>query len=104
MYGAVCKWVPRRWLQNGSHSPNSALRSNPATLGPKGSLFLTRPTLFDYLASREDLEWRSSDVFNWISEGKLDLRLEYFYPLAEARAAHEALEARMTTGKVILKP
>ena len=77
---------------------------NPATLGPKGSLFLTRPTLFDYLATREDLEWRSSDVFNWISEGKLDLRLEYFYPLAEARAAHEALEARMTTGKVILKP
>ena len=77
---------------------------NPATLGPKGSLFLTRPTLFDYLATREDLEWRSSDVFNWISEGKLDLRLEHFYPLAEAQAAHEALEGRMTTGKVILKP
>ena len=77
---------------------------NPANLGPKGSLFLTLPTLFDYLATREDLEWRSSDVFNWISEGKLDLRLEYFYPLAEARAAHEALEGRMTTGKVILKP
>lgn len=77
---------------------------NPATLGPKGSLFLTRPTLFDYLATREDLEWRSSDVFNWISEGKLDLRLEHFYPLSEAQAAHEALEGRMTTGKVILKP
>ena len=77
---------------------------NPATLGPKGSRFLTRPTLFDYLATREDLEWRSGDVFKWISEGNLDLRLEHFYPLAEARAAHEALEGRQTTGKVILKP
>ncbi len=77
---------------------------NPATLGPKGSLFLTRPTLFDYLASREDLDWRSGDLFNWIAEGKLNLRLEHFFPLAEARAAHEALEGRKTTGKVILTP
>ncbi len=77
---------------------------NPATLGPKGSLFLTRPTLFDYLASREDLDWRSGDLFNWIADGKLSLRLEHFFPLAEARAAHEALEGRQTTGKVILTP
>lgn len=77
---------------------------NPATLGPKGSLFLTRPTLFDYIAERKDLEWRSGDVFKWISEGKLKLRLEHFYPLAEAQAAHEALEGRLTTGKVILTP
>ncbi|GAB5501282.1 MAG: quinone oxidoreductase [Pseudohongiellaceae bacterium] len=77
---------------------------NPATLGPKGSLFLTRPTLFDYLATREDLDWRSGDIFKWITEGKLDLRLEHFFPLAEARAAHEALEGRKTTGKVILTP
>lgn len=77
---------------------------NPATLGPKGSLFLTRPTLFDYLATREDLEWRSGDIFKWIGEGKLKLRLEHFFPLVEARAAHEALEGRKTTGKVILTP
>lgn len=77
---------------------------NPATLGPKGSLFLTRPTLFDYTADRESLEWRSSDVFKWIDEGKLRLRLEHFYPLAEARAAHDALEGRKTTGKIILTP
>ena len=77
---------------------------NPATLGPKGSLFLTRPTLFDYLASREDLEWRSGDVFNWISDGILQLRVEHFYPLAEAQSAHRALEGRKTTGKVILRP
>ena len=77
---------------------------NPATLGPKGSLFLTRPTLFDYVASREDLEWRSGDVFKWIGEGKISLRLEHFFPLVEAQAAHEALEGRRTTGKVILTP
>jgi len=77
---------------------------NPATLGPKGSLFLTRPTLFDYVATREDLEWRSGDVLRWIGEGKIKLRLEHFFPLVEAKAAHEALEGRQTTGKVILTP
>ena len=77
---------------------------NPATLGPKGSLFLTRPTLFDYLATREDLDWRSGDVFNWIAEGKLNLRLEHFYPLAEVQQAHQDLEGRKTTGKIILQP
>lgn len=77
---------------------------NPATLGPKGSLFLTRPTLFAYTADRESLVWRSSDVFNWIKEGKLKLRVEHFFPLAEAQEAHRALEGRKTTGKVILTP
>ncbi len=77
---------------------------NPATLGPKGSLFLTRPTLFDYVASRADLEWRSGEVLQWITEGKIKLRLEHFFPLAEVQQAHEALEGRKTTGKVILTP
>ncbi len=77
---------------------------NPATLGPKGSLFLTRPTLFDYLATREDLDWRSGDVFKWIADGKLKMRLEHFYPLAEVQKAHSDLESRKTTGKLILKP
>ena len=77
---------------------------NPATLAPKGSLFLTRPVLFDYTATRADLQRRSDDVFGWIKDGSLKLRLEHFYPLAEARAAHEDLEGRRTTGKVILTP
>lgn len=77
---------------------------NPATLGPKGSLFLTRPTLFDYTADRESLEWRSSDVFNWIADGSLKLRLEHFYPLSEVQQAHRDLEGRKTTGKIILTP
>ena len=77
---------------------------NPATLGPKGSRFLTRPTLFAYTADRKNLVWRTSDVFNWINEGKLKLRIEHFFPLAEAQEAHRALEGRKTTGKVILTP
>ena len=77
---------------------------NPASLGARGSLFLTRPTLFAYTADREALDWRTSDVFNWISEGKLDLRIEHFFPLSEVREAHNALEGRKTTGKIILTP
>jgi len=77
---------------------------NPATLGQKGSLFLTRPTLFDYTASRKSLEWRSSDVFNWIADGKLNLRIEHLYPLVDVQQAHIDLEGRATTGKLILTP
>jgi NADPH2:quinone reductase len=77
---------------------------NPATLGPKGSLFLTRPILFDYIPDRESLERCSGDVFKWIDEGKLSFRLEHFFSLADGREAHQALEGRKTTGKIILTP
>ena len=77
---------------------------NPANLAAKGSLFLTRPTLFDYIRRREELLARSKDVFDWIQDGSLKLRMEHMYTLEETRAAHEALEGRRTTGKVLLKP
>jgi NADPH2:quinone reductase len=77
---------------------------NPSNLAPKGSLFLTRPTIFDYLSDRETLEWRSGDLFRWIAQGKLKLRLEHCYPLSAASSAHTALEGRATTGKIILNP
>lgn len=77
---------------------------NPATLGPRGSLFLTRPTLFDYTAARADLEWRAGDFMSWVRDGKVKLRMEHNYPLAEAQEAHRALEGRKTTGKVLLIP
>jgi NADPH2:quinone reductase len=67
---------------------------NPATLGPKGSLFLTRPTLFAYTADRESLHWRSGDIFKWVVEGKLKLRLENFFALSDAQEAHKSLEGR----------
>jgi NADPH2:quinone reductase len=76
----------------------------PATLGAKGSLYLTRPSLFHYAADRESLERRSSDVFDWIARGELVLNIGTKLPLAEAAEAHRRLEGRKTTGKVLLLP
>jgi NADPH2:quinone reductase len=73
-------------------------------LSTKGSLFVTRPTMKDYTATREELELRAGDVLRWVGEGSLKLRLEHNYPLAEAAQAHRDLEARKTTGKVLLIP
>jgi NADPH2:quinone reductase len=73
-------------------------------LSTKGSLFITRPTMKDYTATREELELRAGDVLRWVSEGSLKLRLEHNYPLAEAAQAHRDLEGRRTTGKVLLIP
>jgi len=73
-------------------------------LAQKGSLFLTRPILFHYVADRASLERRAADVFGWIADGSLRLRIGARFPLAEARRAHEALEGRQTTGKVLLVP
>lgn len=75
---------------------------DPLLLSAKGSLYLTRPTLATYIAKRPDLEWRSSDLFNWIASGKLKVRIDKTYPLAEAAQAQRDLEARKTTGKLIL--
>src|SRR5947209_9678547 len=73
-------------------------------LSTSGSLFVTRPTLKDYTATREELEWRANDVLRAVADGSLKLRLEHTYPLAEAAQAHRDLEGRRTTGKVILVP
>lgn len=71
-------------------------------LSQMGSLFITRPTMKDYIADRAELEWRAGDVLGWIAEKKLKLRMAHIYPLAEARKAHEDLQGRKTTGKLIL--
>ncbi len=77
---------------------------DPQILNAKGSVFLTRPTLFHYVASREELVARSRDVLGWVKDGSLPLRIDRALPLAEAAAAHRALEARETSGKVLLIP
>lgn len=73
-------------------------------LSQKGSLFITRPTLAHYTATREELEWRANDVLQAIARGELKLRIHKVYPLAEAAEAHRDLEGRKTTGKLLLKP
>ena len=73
-------------------------------LSTMGSLFVTRPTLKDYVQTREELESRARDVFNWVADGKLNVRIGHRYPLADAQQAHIDLQARKTTGKVLLIP
>jgi NADPH2:quinone reductase len=76
----------------------------PLELTTNGSIFLTRPTMKDYIATRVELESRISDLFEWISDGHLRVLIGARFPLAEAAAAHQALESRSTTGKVLLVP
>jgi NADPH2:quinone reductase len=73
-------------------------------LSQRGSLYLTRPTLAHYTATREELLARAGDVLSWVADGSLKLTMEREFPLAEAAAAHRALEGRQTTGKVLLVP
>jgi NADPH2:quinone reductase len=73
------------------------------TLTAKGSIFLARPTLNSHIADPEELAWRSGDVFRWLREDKLSLRIDREYRLAEAAQAHRDIEARQTTGKLILR-
>ena len=75
---------------------------DPRVLNTKGSLYLTRPSLGDYTVTREELLARANDVLTWLSEGKLRLRVDRTYPLAEAAEAHRALAGRETAGKVQL--
>jgi NADPH:quinone reductase len=77
---------------------------DPALLGVKGSLFLTRPGLNQYIATRAELEMRANAVFGWLASGAMRLRIERVRPLSEAEHAHRDLEARRTTGKVLLEP
>jgi NADPH2:quinone reductase len=77
---------------------------NPGLLAAKGSLFLTRPSLFHYVADRKSLEQRASEVLGAVASGQLKVRIERTYPLADVAEAHRALEARKTTGKVLLIP
>jgi NADPH:quinone reductase len=73
-------------------------------LSQKGSLYVTRPTLGHYIATREELVARSGAVFGMMSAGQLKLRIEHIYPLSEAQQAHRDLEGRKTTGKLLLIP
>jgi NADPH:quinone reductase len=77
---------------------------DPQRLNAAGSLFLTRPKLHDHIATRDELTARAAAVYAAVAAGELDVRIGQTYPLAEARAAHEDLQARRTTGKLLLLP
>jgi NADPH2:quinone reductase len=77
---------------------------DPQELNRLGSLFLTRPTLFNYVSTRDELERRTSDLFGWIKDGRVRVRIDRTFPLEEAAEAHRYLEGRRTRGKVLLTP
>jgi NADPH2:quinone reductase len=73
-------------------------------LSAKGSLYLARPTLNSHIAKPDELAWRAGDLFRWIAEGTIQLRIDREYPLADAAQAHRDLEGRKTAGKILLYP
>ena len=95
---------PRGYLVLFGQSSGPVPPFDPGKLAAKGSLFLTRPSLAHYTLERSELLQRANDVFNWTATGKLKVRIDKTFPLAEAAEAHRQLEGRKTTGKVILLP
>jgi len=77
---------------------------DPLRLTQRGSIFLARPSLAHFIATREELEWRAGDILGWIAAGKVKLRIAHTYKLADAQQAHRDLEGRKTTGKLLLIP
>lgn len=95
---------PRGMLVSFGQSSGPVAPLSPLELSANGSLYLTRPNLAQYIQTREEIEWRTGELFGSISSGKLKVRIDAAYPLAEAAAAHIALESRTTAGKLILHP
>jgi NADPH2:quinone reductase len=94
---------PRGMMVSFGNASGPVPAIEPLILSQKGSLFLTRPTLFTYCATPEELRWRATDVLNWITEGRLTLHIEKVYPLGSAGQAQIDLASRKTTGKLLLK-
>jgi NADPH:quinone reductase len=95
---------PRGHLVLFGQSSGAVEPFDPQRLNSAGSLYLTRPSLGHYVATRADLLARADEVLGWVADGSLRVRIGETHPLADAALAHERLEARQTTGKVLLLP
>ncbi|MCC8247227.1 quinone oxidoreductase family protein [Saccharothrix luteola] len=102
--GSLASLKPRGMLALFGASSGAVPPFDPQRLNQAGSVFLTRPSLGAHVATREELEWRAGELFAAVVDGSLTVRIGGRYPLAEARRAHEDLEARRTTGKLLLVP
>jgi NADPH:quinone reductase len=94
--------APRGTMALFGQSSGPVAAIDPQILNQKGSLFLTRPSLAHYVLTRDELMWRAGELFEWVERGQLDVRIGARFPLEKAADAHDALEGRMTTGKVLL--
>ena len=95
---------PRGYMVLFGQSSGPVEPFDPAILNIKGSLFLTRPTMVNYVQTREELLERANDLLQWVVDERLDVRVGDRFPLADAAEAHKALQGRRTTGKVLLLP
>ena len=95
--------VPRGTMVLFGQSSGPVPPIDPQILNTRGSVYLTRPSLAHYVLTREELLWRAGDVLAAVASGKLRIRIDRTYPLAQAVEAHRALESRATMGKVVLK-
>ena len=93
---------PRGMLVLFGQSSGAVPPFDPAVLNSRGSLFLTRPSLAHHLATRDELLWRTGEVLDLVGSGALKVRVSKRYALAEAARAHQDLESRKTTGKLLL--
>ncbi len=96
--------APLGMMVSFGNASGAVTQFNPGILAQKGSLFLTRPTLFNYVAKREDLVKAARDLFGVVKSGKVKIAVNQTYPLQEAAQAHRDLEARKTTGSTVLLP
>lgn len=95
---------PRGMMVSFGQSSGPVGNIDPLVLSQKGSLFLTRPSLANYIADPAELQIRAGDLFGWLGSGSLSLNIHKTYPLSEAAQAHRDLEARRSTGKLLLIP
>jgi len=95
---------PRGMMVTFGNASGPVPEISPLILAEKGSIFLTRPTMAHYIQSREELLARTNDLFNWITNGDLNVRIGAEFSLDQAADAHRALETRQTSGKVIFRP
>jgi NADPH:quinone reductase len=102
--GSMASLRPRGTLVLCGQSSGAVPPMDPQRLNAGGSLFLTRPTLGHYTATRDELLWRAGDLFRWVAAGDLSVRVDRTFALNEAGAAHEALAGRATQGKLLLLP
>lgn len=102
--GSINCLSPRGFLVLWGNASGAAPPIDPLTLMQKGSLYLTRPTLGTYIATPEEYAWRAGDLFQWLAQGKLRVRIDKQFPLRDAAEAHRYLESRVAMGKLLLIP
>jgi len=101
--GSMSCLKPRGYLVLFGQSSGAVPPLDPQVLNNRGSLFLTRPTLAHYILNREELDWRSGDLFRWIGAGELQVTIDSTFDLADAPKAHQRLASRQSSGKILLR-